>query len=127
MTDASAAEGVVVRFNDCINRREAHALAELMTEDHAFIDTEGAAVHGRTACVEVWRGFFDAFPDYRNTFASVTADGGVVTVAGRSDCSEPGLDGPALWRAVVRDGRVAQWRVYDDTAANRDELGLPPA
>ncbi len=39
-----------------------------MSEDHTFIDTDGAAVRGKPECVQTWRGFFDAFPGYRNTF-----------------------------------------------------------
>ena len=128
MADVLAPEpgpaAVVSRFNEHINRRDLDGLGDLMTEDHAFIDTEGAAVSGRTACPGAWQGFFAGFPDYRNTFESVVVDGRVVTVAGRSDCSDPVLAGPALWQAVVVDGRVAQWRVYEDTRDNRRVLGL---
>ena len=43
---------------------------------------------------------------------------------GYSTCATAVLDGPALWRAEVRGDRVAQWRVYHDTAAMREELGI---
>lgn len=43
---------------------------------------------------------------------------------GRSRCSEPALDGPAIWAAIVRDARVAEWRVYVDSDDNRRTLGL---
>jgi hypothetical protein len=44
---------------------------------------------------------------------------------GRSVCAiEPELDGPAIWTATVRDNKVAGWRVYEDTRANRIRLGL---
>jgi hypothetical protein len=96
-----------------------------MPDDHTFVDTEGGVVSGKGECLAAWRGFFAAFPDYRNVFASLSADGDTVTIVGRSECSEPSLHGPALWTATVRDGKVAQWRVYADTFENRRRLALP--
>jgi ketosteroid isomerase-like protein len=105
---------VVGAFNDAINRRDLDALAALMTDDHRFIDSAGGHTDGKPACIEAWQGFFATFPDYRNVFTDVTdAGGGVVTVRGHSTCSVPVLDGPARWRAVVSDDRVASWHVTD--------------
>ena len=127
-TDPAA---VVSRFNDCINRRDPDGLSDVMSDDHTFVDTAGTRIAGRTDCISAWRDFFAAFPDYRNLFATVStrtdpATGtDVVTVVGRSVCAEPALSGPALWTAAVRHGRVAEWRVHDDTAENRRRLGVP--
>jgi ketosteroid isomerase-like protein len=104
---------VVVAYNDRINARDLAGLTDLMTGDHTFVDPAGAAVTGRDACAEAWRGFFAAFPDYRNVFATMDADGDTVTVIGHSTCSEPALAGPARWTATVRDGKVARWQVTD--------------
>jgi ketosteroid isomerase-like protein len=111
MTDAAQ---VVLSFNEAIKRRDLAALTELMTESHRFIDSAGATVEGRDACVEAWRGFFDSFPDYRNIFDDIEDVGdGVVLVRGRSECSFLPLDGPAEWRAVVLDARVDVWQVSE--------------
>jgi ketosteroid isomerase-like protein len=111
MTDAVA---VVLSFNEAINSRDLDALAELMTASHRFIDSAGATVDGKNACVAAWRGFFEAFPDYRNNFEEIADVGdGVVVVRGRSECSLASLDGPAEWRAVVVDGRVDAWQVSE--------------
>jgi ketosteroid isomerase-like protein len=104
---------VVVAFNDRINARDLGGLTALMTDDHAFIDPAGATVTGKGACTEAWRGFFAAFPDYRNVFTTTVVDGNTVTVTGHSTCSEPALAGPARWTATVRDGKVARWQVAD--------------
>ena len=101
------------RFNDAINRRDLDALADLMTEDHRFVDTAGSVVDGKPACVDAWRGFFASFPDYRNEFATVTTTDDRVVIEGRSACSVPELAGPARWHALVRDGQVVEWRVED--------------
>jgi hypothetical protein len=85
-----------------------------MTDDHRFVDPAGAVVEGKPACAEAWRGFFASFPDYHNVFTSLASDdAGVVDLGGHSTCALPELDGPARWRAVVRDGRVALWQVSD--------------
>jgi ketosteroid isomerase-like protein len=117
-------ESIIVRFNDRINGRDLDGLAGLMTDDHVFIDSAGGLVDGKQRCLAAWRGFFAAYPDYRNEFAAVLASDDMVAVTGRSVCSEPALDGPALWTAKIRDGLVYEWRVYEDTAETRARIGL---
>ena len=110
MTEAAR---LMTAFNDHINARDLDGLAALMTDDHTFVDAVGDTVEGKPACVEAWRGFFAAFPDYRNVFASVVADGDTVTALGHSECSVPALDGPARWTATVRGTLVSRWHVED--------------
>jgi ketosteroid isomerase-like protein len=111
MTDVET----VRAFNDAINARDLDALTALMTDDHRFVDSEGTTVDGKAACTDAWRGFFETFPDYLNVFDDVRSTApGVVDVVGRSECSFAALDGPARWRAVVRDGQVAFWQVLTD-------------
>ena len=112
MTDAPSDIDAVRAFNDAINARDLDSLTALMTDDHRFVDSEGATVDGKAACTEAWRGFFAAFPDYRNVFDEVSSCApGVVDIVGRSECSVTALDGPARWGAEVRDGQVALWQV----------------
>jgi ketosteroid isomerase-like protein len=115
---------LTVTFNERINNRDLNGLATLMTDEHTFIDTAGHAIHGKAACLEAWRGFFSSFPDYQNVFESLGVEGDRVVVVGRSICSDPRLDGPALWLATANAGQLAEWRVYEDTPANRRTLGL---
>jgi ketosteroid isomerase-like protein len=112
-------------FNEAINRHDLGALEALMSEDHAFVDTAGKAVAGRDEVLAAWRGFFVAFPDYRNEWTQVTSIGRTVAARGRSVCtSEPALDGPAIWTATTSGDKVSEWRVFDDTPENRDRLGI---
>ena len=117
-------KAIVLRFNGCITNRDIDALAALMTDDHRFIDPAGHVVAGKASVLKAWKGFFAAFPDYRNVFGQMVVSGGVVVITGHSTCSDKRLDGPALWRARVRDGRVAEWQVYEDTPEHRSELRL---
>jgi ketosteroid isomerase-like protein len=124
-----AVRETALAFNDAINRRDLVALGGLMADDHTFIDTEGNVLSGREDVLGAWRGFFGAFPDYRNVWTSLTVKGETLVAVGHSTCaSEPELDGPAIWTARVRaaDG-VSLWRVCTDTPENRIQLGLDPA
>lgn len=115
----------VIAFNEAINRRDIHALEKLMTDDHAFIDSANAVLAGKQAALNAWKGFFRAFPDYRNYWSTIGPRDGAVMALGRSVCStEPALDGPAIWTAKTSDGKVSEWRVYEDTPANRKRLGI---
>jgi len=73
------------------------------------------------------RGFFAAYPAYRNRMAVVVSDGGLVAMAGSSECPrEPELEGPALWSARVEDsGLLSEWRVWRNTPEDRRLRGLP--
>jgi ketosteroid isomerase-like protein len=75
---------VVVRFNDCINARDIEGLSRLMTSDHVFMDSSGNSVVGKQACVNAWKSFFAAFPDYQNLFDRFRMTEDVVAIAGRS-------------------------------------------
>jgi ketosteroid isomerase-like protein len=99
-----------------------------MTEDHTFIDTEDNVISGREDVLGAWRGFFEAFADYRNVWTHLTVKGETLIAVGHSTCAtERELDGPAIWTATVRAGSVCVWRVYADTPENRVQLGLDPA
>ncbi len=111
-------------FNDCITARDLDGLVALMTDDHAFVDSAGGTISGKVAAREAWRGFFAAFPDYRNHFDRVEVRGELVAIAGRSTCSVTALAGPALWSARISGDRIAEWRVYDDVPETRSALGL---
>jgi ketosteroid isomerase-like protein len=100
-----------LQFNEKINQRDTNGLAELMTDDHAFIDSEGKTTRGKAAMREGWRDFFMKFPDYRNDFNCVTVQDGIVVMVGRSICSFKPLDGPNVWTAKVEGNKIAEWRV----------------
>lgn len=115
---------LVMSFNDCITRRDLGGLSKLMTDDHVFIDSANNTISGKDQCVEAWRGFFAAFPDYRNHFERVVLAGSEAVILGHSVCSDFRLAGPALWTAKIEDKLIAEWRVYEDTGPNRALLGL---
>jgi ketosteroid isomerase-like protein len=129
-TEASMSAGgdpiaVAVRFNEAINARDLTRLGELVTEDHRFIDSEASVTVGSEAIVRAWRWLLSPFPDYRNDFEALQYRDELVIITGRSSCSDDRLRGPALWTARVREGHVAEWRVYEDNTEARHDTDRP--
>jgi len=115
---------IALRFNERINSRDLTGLGEMMTEDYVFIDIPGEVHRGRDMMVPGWFSFFKNYPDYRNNFTHVEVKGDLVIMIGFSECSYDPLDGPAIWTVKIREGFIAEWRVYDDKKEVRKELGL---
>jgi endonuclease VIII len=118
-------EQVAVAFNEAINARDLDALRALMAEGHTFVDTAGTVLTGTEQVLGAWRDFFDAFPDYRNEWVEAIPTRGQLIALGRSVCATaPDLDGRAIWTATITGGKIAEWRVMDDTPANRRRLRI---
>ncbi len=109
--DSSKLMLVALRFNDRINQQDLEGLVELMTDDHTFIDSGGKITKGKDTMKDRWREFFKKYPDYRNNFTSVTVQDNVVVMIGYSSCSFKPLEGPSIWTAKIRGGRVSEWKV----------------
>jgi len=119
-------------FIDRINSHDVDGLAELMTDDHRFIDAHGNEVVGKDKMTAGWRGYFEWFPVYSievneifeqgDTFAMFGFAGG--SFKGKSDAS---WRLPAAWKAIVKDGRVALWQVFADTRIPFESMSAPPA
>jgi len=112
--DSSKLILTALRFNERINQRDLEGLAELMTDDHTLVviaNNKGETTKGKNVVKEGWREFFKEYPDYRNIFTCVTVQGNVVVMVGYSTCSFKSLDGPNIWTAKIRGGRISEWRV----------------
>jgi uncharacterized protein (TIGR02246 family) len=107
-----------------INQRDPDKLAELMTEDHVFIDSLGNQVRGREAMRKGWRSYYAMCPDYRASHKEIFASGNIVAVFGTAGgtISEHRWETPAAWRAVIENERIKEWRVYADNKPVYDVL-----
>jgi ketosteroid isomerase-like protein len=111
-------------FNECINARDLEGLVALMTEDHAFIDRSDDRHEGKGSMSEGWKRFFGEFPEYRNTFVRIQSVGDLVVALGYAEWVAGGERDHVIWTATIRDDLVAEWRVLEDTDANRGLVGL---
>lgn len=114
---------VILEFFDRINQRDADKLAELMTEDHVFVDSLGHSIQSREKARAGWRGYYGMCPDYWVSHAEILQNGNMVAACGFAGGTisakgkllpENKWRIPAAWLAVVENGRVKEWRVYAD-------------
>jgi ketosteroid isomerase-like protein len=123
---------VVLAFLDRINAGDVPGMCELMTEDHIFVDALGNQVKGRETMRKGWAGYFKLFPDYKVSHEEIFAQSNVVAAFGSAQgtyapdgqlSKEKHWNIPAAWKAVVRDGQIAEWYVYADNQPARKLMG----
>ena len=107
-------------FVDGINAHDVDGLAELMSDEHVFIDAHGNEVRGKEKMIPGWRGYFEWFPDYYIEVIDVFENGELFGLFGFAGGSFKGKSDaswrlPAAWKAIVKDGRVSLWQVFADT------------
>jgi uncharacterized protein (TIGR02246 family) len=121
----------VTEFLARINQRDPSRLAELLTDDHIFIDSIGNTVKGRDNMAAAWGQYFAFCPDYQVTAESILADGEQVAVIGTAGgtIAQNGTTPPenhwnirAAFFALVRHDHIQQWRVYADNKPVYDIL-----
>ena len=122
----------VLAFLEQINARNVDGLCALMTEDHVFLDGLGNRMQGREVMRNGWAGYFRMFPDYRVSHTDIFSEGDVVAAFGSAEGTlavkeelpkENHWSVPAAWRAVVRDGLIAEWQVYADNQKRQKNYG----
>jgi ketosteroid isomerase-like protein len=119
MSDRSAtidSAEIFRQFVAAINSHDVKTIASPMTADHAFVDPLGNRVDGATTMESGWRGYFAMCPDYCVRTDDVAAKCDVALAVGEAGGTISGAAWrtPAAWKAVIRDGKVAEWRVFAD-------------
>jgi hypothetical protein len=108
----------ILAFIDRINAHDVEGLAELMSDDHTFIDAHGNQVTGKEKMIAGWRGYFEWFPDYRIEVTDIFDDSlalfGFAGGSFKNNQTEIWRL-PVAWKAMVKDGRASVWQVFADT------------
>jgi hypothetical protein len=122
---------VVRAFISRINAHDNEGLVALMSSTYVFIDSLGEQFPYATAR-HGWKHYFAMVPDYWIHSDEFITDAEVVIILGRAGgtlalpdgrmLSENKWETPAAWRAVVRDGKVTEWRVYCDNEPIREKM-----
>jgi len=104
------------RFVAAINAGDVESLGGLMAAGHLFVDSAGNRTQGADTMRAGWRGYFAMCPDYWVRIDREIAEDDTVLAVGEAGGT---IDGaawrtPAAWKAVVREGRVEEWRVFAD-------------
>jgi ketosteroid isomerase-like protein len=116
---------IVNRWLAAINSHDVPALSALMASDHVFVDSLGNQVRGAKSMEAGWRAYFAMCPDYWARADHLMFDSSTVLVAGEAGGTISGESWriPAAWKAVIRDGRVAEWQVFADNKPVYEILG----
>lgn len=114
---------VALAFVAKVNAHDIEGLVALMSPDHVFIDGLGTTMRGPDQMRGAWEVYLAWFPDYsievthqfsrENDVALFGKARGTYAVNGKLP-RENFWEVPAAWRAVIRNGRVAEWQVYCD-------------
>jgi ketosteroid isomerase-like protein len=111
-------EDIFQAFVAAINVHDADALVALMATDHLFVDGLGNRVAGSGSMKAGWSGYFAMCPDYWIRVDTVASESNVVLAVGEAGGT---IDGavwktPAAWKAVIREDKMAEWRVFADNS-----------
>jgi ketosteroid isomerase-like protein len=107
---------VFLLFVAAINRRDVEALAALMAEIHLFVDSAGNRAEGSQRMKAGWSAYFAMCPDYWIHIDQWIEKDGTVLAVGEAGGTIDGTEWrvPAAWKAVIEEGKVAEWRVFAD-------------
>jgi len=107
-------KSVALKFVEVINAGNSEELVKLQTEGFTLIDMGGDVYRGRDG----WQDYFSDNPNYRIHVQHVLTSGNGVAIIGRTTGSHlpPEVEEKetVLWTAEIRDGLVAEWRIYSD-------------
>jgi ketosteroid isomerase-like protein len=116
--ESAAAIATLDEFVRCINAHDPKGIISLCTADHIFIDSLGSQMSGKEQLEQAWAGYFAMFPDYRIDIEAAASQDALVLACGFASAthalSKKSWRIPAAWRAIVRDGHIAEWQVYAD-------------
>ena len=115
-------KSVTLKFIDRINARDPDGLMALQTEDFTFISYSEEVYVGKDG----WNDYFSSYPEYKIQVEKlITSGNGVAVIGHTTGCHV----GPAveekwtiLWTSQIRNGLVAQWRIYSDVEEVRAAL-----
>ena len=117
------------KFTAAINRHDIEALTSLMTPDHLFVDSMGHQVKGATSMQLGWRGYFAMCPDYAISIRNVLVQSDLILATGEASgtIDNTPWQTPAAWQVTIRNGQVAEWRVFADNKPVYEILARRPS
>lgn len=103
---------IVRAFCAACNANDLDGAIAIMDDDFCVIDSAGNAVVRRDNVVQSITDFIAVVPDYQIEIFDLVARGEEVLVRGQSHCSDERFADERLWRALVKNGKMAEWQVY---------------
>jgi ketosteroid isomerase-like protein len=117
---------IALDFVDAINSKNIERLAELMTDDHTFIDGDGSEYSGKVRMKAGWEEHLELIPDLTLSISEHYVENDIVVLLGWSSGTivengelkkENSWRVPCAWRVSVESGKVAVWQLYANQCA----------
>lgn len=113
------------RYIAALNARDPETIGDLLAADCRLVDSSGGWVEGRDNALAATRAFFDFETDFRLEHEDIVLRGDEVLVRGNVRANNPQLAKDSLWRARVRDGKLAYWQSFGAESLPLARLLLP--
>src|SRR5215831_13189836 len=129
MSDEQAASREILRrWLAAINAGDVAALATLMASAFVFVDSLGNQVQGAAKMTAGWQAYFAMCPDYWVRADYVLDDGATLLLSGEAGGTIDGVAWkiPSAWSAIIRHGRIWEWRVFADNKPVYEILARRP-
>jgi ketosteroid isomerase-like protein len=130
-TKTAAAAEIARKSVKAINAHDMDGLTKLMSDDHVFLDSLGNRAPASTMR-SGWEGYFTMVPDYWIKVDLIVSEGNVIILCGSAGGTfvpkggmmktENQWETPAALRALVKEGRVAEWHAYCDNEPIREKM-----
>lgn len=114
----------ILEFVKQINNHNVDGIAELMSDDHTFIDAIGSNITGKEEMKKAWKVYFEWFPDYVINTSDIIAGSSSIAMFGFASGTYKGIKNeansyywrlPAAWKIMVENEKIKLWQVYCDT------------
>jgi len=114
--DHATSREILQRWLAAINAGDVATLATLMASAFVFVDSLGNQVQGAAKMTAGWQAYFAMCPDYWVRADHVLDDGATLLLTGEAGGTIDGVVWkiPSAWSAVIRHGRIWEWRVFAD-------------
>jgi ketosteroid isomerase-like protein len=114
--DLAAVREILRRWLAAINDHDVGTLVALMAPAFVFVDSLGNQVQGAAKMAAGWQAYFAMCPNFWVRADHVSGDGPTLLLVGEAGGT---IDGeawriPSAWSAVVRHGKIWEWRVFAD-------------
>lgn len=126
------AKDTIIEFVKQINNHNVEGIANLLTDDHSFVDAYGQCITGKEEMKKAWKVYFDWFPDYVISISEIIIGKQCTTMLGFASGTYKGIKNetnsfywrlPAAWKIIVENEKIKHWQVYCDTKIPFDIMG----
>lgn len=117
---------VAFAFVHAINSKDIEHLANLMSENHKFIDGDGSEHVGKEQMKVGWKEHLALIPNLTLSISMHFEEGNIVILLGRSNGTiiqngelkpENSWEVPCAWRVLVESEKVVEWQLYANQCA----------